>query len=247
MNHESTLGPWTQAVDEAIQGMGAVQRALGNLQGLFITHVDELGMVEKTKIRLYQSEEEGKEKDKELGRHEDTIRTLTSMGQKSKAVVESQLAQIDAERLELEKEKTKTESRITLAIAEEKLRLNRNFEERVSKQEENHEARMKELENEFARKSQENSKKATALEVEHGRLLTATKQQQETIKVQVKELERLKNQFDILDRAATSFRSEKENLEKELGTMKKDFAVDTKSAAYLYVPLVGLQRKANKS
>ena len=41
--------------------------------------------------------------------------------------------------------------------------------------------------------------------------------------------------------------SQKENLEKELGTMKKDFAVDTKSAAYLYVPLVGLQRKANKS
>ena len=220
--------------------MGAVQRALGNLQGLFITHVDELGMVEKTKIRLYQAEEEGKEKDKELGRHEDTIRTLTSMGQKSKAVVESQLAQIDAERLELEKEKTKTESRITLAIAEEKLRLNRNFEERVSKQEENHEARMKELENEFARKSQENSKKATALEVEHGRLLTATEQQQETIKVQVKELERLKNQLDILERAATSFRSENENLEKELGTMKKDFAVDTKSAAYLYVPLVRL-------
>ena len=70
--------------------------------------------------------------------------------------------------------------------------------------------------------------------------MTATKQQQETIKVQVKELERLKNQFDILDRAATSFRSEKENLEKELGTMKKDFAVDTKSAAYLYVPLVRL-------
>ena len=227
-------------MDEAIQGMGAVQRALGNLQGLFITHVDELGMVEKTKIRLYQAEEEGKEKDKELGRHEDTIRTLTSMGQKSKAVVESQLAQIDAERLELEKEKTKTESRITLAIAEEKLRLNRNFEERVSKQEENHEARMKELENEFARKSQENSKKATALEVEHGRLLTATEQQQETIKVQVKELERLKNQLDILERAATSFRSENENLEKELGTMKKDFAVDTKSAAYLYVPLVRL-------
>ena len=240
MNHESTLGPWTQAVDEAIQGMGAVQRALGNLQGLFISHVDELGMVEETKIRLYQAEEEGKEKDKELGRHEDTIRTLTSMGQKSKAVVESQLAQIDAERLELEKEKTKTESRITLAIAEEKLRLNRNFEERVSKQEENHEARMKELENEFARKSQENSKKATALEVEHGRLLTATEQQQETIKVQVKELERLKNQLDILERAATSFRSENENLEKELGTMKKDFAVDTKSAAYLYVPLVRL-------
>ena len=240
MNHESTLGPWTQAVDEAIQGMGAVQRALGNLQGLFITHVDELGMVEKTKIRLYQAEEEGKEKDKELGRHEDTIRTLTSMGQKSKAVVESQLAQIGAERLELEKEKTKMESRITLAIAEEKLRLNRNFEERVSKQEENHEARMKELENEFARKSQENSKKATALEVEHGRLLTATEQQQETIKVQVKELERLKNQLDILERAATSFRSENENLEKELGTMKKDFAVDTKSAAYLYVPLVRL-------
>ncbi|KAL5318074.1 hypothetical protein ACEPPN_015178 [Leptodophora sp. 'Broadleaf-Isolate-01'] len=232
LKHESTLGPWTQAVGEVIEGMGATQRAISNLQGMFITHVDDLGMIDETKRRLDQVEEEGREKDEELRRLENTILTLTSMDQKSKAVTESQLAQIVADRRELEQEKTKMESRITVATAEEKHRLNRDFEERMSKQDKSHETRMKELEVEFAQKSQENSKKATALETEQGRLLTVTEQQQKTIKGQVEELERLKDQYDTLDRAKTSFKREKENLERELGTMKQDFAVDTKPAAY---------------
>ncbi|KAL5315419.1 hypothetical protein ACEPPN_016286 [Leptodophora sp. 'Broadleaf-Isolate-01'] len=136
LNYESTLGPWTQAVDEAIKGMGAVQRALG--------------VIEETKRRLDQAKEEGKKKDEELRRHENTIRTLTSIDHKSRADVKSQLTQIDAER----------------PTTEEKLRLNRNFEERIFKQDKSHKARIKELQNEFAQKSQENSKKAAALEAE---------------------------------------------------------------------------------
>ncbi|KAH6725018.1 hypothetical protein BKA61DRAFT_567551 [Leptodontidium sp. MPI-SDFR-AT-0119] len=92
---------------------------------------------------------------------------------------------------------------------------------------------VKELEVEFAQKSQENSKKATASEAEQGRLLTVTKQQQRMIKARVEELEKLKKQYDILDRVTNSFKSEREDLEKELGTMKKDFALDTKPAGYL--------------
>ncbi|KAH7350807.1 hypothetical protein BKA65DRAFT_245204 [Rhexocercosporidium sp. MPI-PUGE-AT-0058] len=193
--------------------MGATQRGISNLQRMFITHVDDLGMIEETKRRLDQAEEECREKDEELRRHENTILTLTSMDQKSKAVTESQLAQISADR-------------------QEKHRLNRDFEERMLKQDKSHEVRMTELEVEFAQKRQENSKKATALEAEQGRLLTVSKQQQKTIEDQVEELKQLKKQNEILDRATTSFKSEKENLERELGTMRKDFAVDTKPAAY---------------
>jgi chromosome segregation ATPase len=243
---ESTLGQWTQAVDEAINGMEVAQRTIGSLQGMFITHADDLGMVEETKKMLDQAKEEGRAKDEELRRRENTILTLTSMDQKSKAVTEAQLAQIVADRHELERERTKLESRVTVAAAEEKHRLNRDFEERFSTQDKSHEARMKELEVEFAQKRQESSKKATALESEQGRLLILTKQQQETIKAQAEELERLKNQNDILDRATTSFKSEKKDLEKELGTMKKDFAVDTKPVAYLYVLFVRLEQVANE-
>ncbi|KAG4438800.1 hypothetical protein IFR05_005733 [Cadophora sp. M221] len=188
LKHESTLGQWTQAMDEAIQGMGATQRVISNLKGMFITHVDDLGMIEETKRRLDQAEEDGREKDEELQRRENTILTLTNMDQKSKAVTESQLAQIVADR-------------------QEKHRLNRDFEE-------------------------QSSKKATALEAEQGRLLTVTEQQQKTIKSQAEELVRLRDQYDTLERAKISFKEENENLKRELRTMKKDFAVDTKPAAY---------------
>lgn len=246
LNHKATLGPWTQAVGEAVQEMNAAQRAINNLQEMFITHVDDLNEMDEIRKRLGQAEDKGREKDEELQRLENTILTLTTMELKSKAVAESQLAQIVADRRELEQEKAKMESRITVATAEEKHRLNRDFEERMSKQDKSYETRMKELEAEFAQKSQENSKKATALEAEQGRLLTVTEQQQKTIKGQVEELERLKDQYDTLDRAKTSFKREKENLERELRTMKQDFAVDMKPVAYLYVFLVRLQEKANE-
>ncbi|XMA20400.1 hypothetical protein WAI453_013191 [Rhynchosporium graminicola] len=187
LKHESTLGQWTQAVDQALAEMAATQKSISNLQGIFITHADDLRMIEDTKRRLDEAEEEIRERDGELRRHEDTILTLTSMDQKSKAATESQLTQIRVDRRELEQEKTKLESRIIMATAEEKHRLNRDFEERMSRQDKSHKARMKELEVEFAQKLQENSKKATALEAEQGRMLLVIERQQKTIEGQLEE------------------------------------------------------------
>lgn len=67
------------------------------------------------------------------------------------------------------------------------------------------------------------------------------------IKTQVRELEQLKGQYDIFKRATTSFESEREDLEKGLGTIKKDFAVDAKPIAYLYVFFGILKRRGKRN
>ena len=48
------------------------------------------------------------------------------------------------------------------------------------------------------------------------------------------ENDEIKERYDILNRAKDSFRSEKEDMAKELETIKKEFALENKTAAYLY-------------
>jgi len=241
--HKATLGPWTHAVDEAVQGMNTAQRAIKNLQGVFTAHMDDLSRIDDLKRRVNELEGECNEKDEVVKSHATTISTLRAMDHEAKAGIEDQLKQIAKEKEELKEERTKLKRRVEAATAEEQFIMQRDFEERVARHDKTHETRMKELEVEFDQKRQENSKKAAALETEQGRLLTETKQQQKTIKGQVEELERLKDQYDTLDRAKTSFKREKENLERELGTMKEDFAVDTKPPSYLYIFLYVYKKK----
>jgi chromosome segregation ATPase len=232
--HKSTLGPWTHAVGEAVQEMGAAQRAINNLQGMFTMHMDDLGIVDDIKRRIGQLEEQGREKDTVIQEQKATISTLRAMDQEAMAAIESDRAQIERSKEELEQDKAKLATRISVATAEEKHKMKRDFAERTARQDKNHETRMKELNAEFARKIEENSTKVTALEAEKERLLVTVKQQEERLKAQADELYQLKDQYDVLKRAKDSFRSEKEGLERELEKIKKEFALDNKSAAYLY-------------
>lgn len=232
--HKPTLGPWAHAVDESVQAMGVAQRAINNLQGMLTTHMDDLSTVDDNKRRIDQLEEECRGKDTEIQEHKTAISTLRAMDQEAMACIESERAQIERSRKELEQDKAKLEARITLATAEERHKMKRDFADHTTRYDKSHEMRMKELNAEFARKSEESSTRATAIEAEKGRLLATAKQQEEKLKAQADELGELKDQYDLLKRAKDSFRSEKEGLEKELEKIKKEFALDNKTAAYLY-------------
>ncbi|KAH9203223.1 hypothetical protein DL95DRAFT_452068 [Leptodontidium sp. 2 PMI_412] len=194
--------------------------------------MDDLGRVDGTKKQLEQLEEECREKDKVMQEQETTIGILRSMDQKARASIADQLKQIAKEREELKLERTKIESRVEVATAEERYIMQRNFDERVAEHDGTHETRMKELEADFTRKSDEMSARAISLEADKRRALTTAEQQEEKLKAQADELDRLKKQHDILDRATDSFKREKEGLEMELEMIKKEFALDSKTAAY---------------
>jgi hypothetical protein len=60
-------------------------------------------------------------------------------------------------------------------------------------------------------------------------------EQKRKIEVQAKELENTTEQCDVLERAKNSVKEDKKALEKELGMMKKEFALNPKPKDYLYV------------
>lgn len=232
--HAVTLGPWTRAVDDAVQGMDAAQREISNLQRLFVQHMDDLGEIDAIKRRLEQAETELREKDEELQRHQDTIHTLTSLGQRSKADIESKLAQLEVDGKELAQDRAKLERRVELTTEEERHKLNRDFDKRVSEQDKNYATKMRELEVEFDDKRKENNTKVTALEAENSQLLAAKQEQLETINNQGSQLYHLTDQYDLLNRAKDSLRSDNESLKGQLEQMNKDFGLNTKPAEYLY-------------
>lgn len=199
--HKSTLGPWIDAVDEAVQGMDTAQRAINNLQGVFTAHMDDLSRIDDLKRRVDELEGECNEKDELVKSHVTTISTLMVMDHEAKAGIEDQLEQIAKEREELKGERTKLKRRVEAATAEEQFRMQRNFEERIAKNDETHETRMKELDIDFARKSKENSTRVTALETEKGKLAVTAEQQEKKLKTQADELDKIKEDYDILNRA----------------------------------------------
>ncbi|KAH6668368.1 hypothetical protein B0J14DRAFT_658287 [Halenospora varia] len=230
--HKPTLGPWTQAVDEAVRDMGAAQRTINNLQEMFISHMDDLSKMDEIRRRLDQLEEENREKDDELEKQEHTISILTSMDRKARANIEQEVAQIKKDKQELEQEKAKQDRRVTMATAEERHNLNCEFEERTRQHEESHKTRMQELEDEFAQKRDENEKRATALAAEKERLSTVLKEQEKAFKAQADELEEIKEQCDVLNRAKDSYKKDKLARERELEIMKKEFALNAEPPAY---------------
>jgi chromosome segregation ATPase len=222
--YQPDLGPWTQAVHEAVQCMGAAHQAIKGLQDKFTLHADDLRMVEETRERLDQLEGECRDKDEELTRQEHTITTLTRMDQKLKDEMERKWEEIGKEKKELGQEKTKLEKRVSMATAEERHEIARK-----------HEECRKELEDEFARKREENDRRVTALEAENERLSTTVEKQERKIETQVQELKKTTEQCDVMERAKDSVKNEKLILEEELEMMKQEFALSPKSKDYLYV------------
>ncbi|KAL5330685.1 hypothetical protein ACEPPN_000204 [Leptodophora sp. 'Broadleaf-Isolate-01'] len=225
---EIILGTWTQAVGEAIEGMGAAQRAINNLQGMFTSHMDDLSRVNSTNKRLEQLEEDCREKDKVLQEQETAIGILRTIDAKVIASLEAELSQITREKGELKLERTKLESR----VEEERYTMQRKFEESLIRVEKNHETHMKEYKAYFARTSNEINARAIALEAEKRRALATAEQQEKKLKVQADELNQLKQRYDILNKATNSFKSKKEDLEKELEIIKREFTLENKTVAY---------------
>jgi chromosome segregation ATPase len=233
--YQLDLGPWTQAVHETIQSMGATHQAIKDLQDKFTFHIDGLRMVEETRKRLNQLEHECKEKDEELMMQENTITTLTRFDQKTKDELERKREKIEEEKRELTQEKGKLEKRVSMATAEEKHKLNLEVGTLRKQHTEEHKTRMKELEAEFARKKAENDRRVTALVAENGQLSTTVEKREKTVETQGKKLEKITEQCDVLERAKDSVKRDKQALEEELEMMKKEFALTPKSKDYLYV------------
>jgi chromosome segregation ATPase len=233
--YQLDLGPWTQAVHETVQSMGAAHQAIKDLQDKFTFHIDDLHMVAETSKRLNQLENECRNKDDELTMQEHTITTLTRLDQKSKDDIDRERVKIEAEKKDLDQEKGKLEKRVSMATAEEKHKLSLEVKTLKEKHTEEYKARMKELEAEFARKRDENDRRVTALVAENGQLSTTVEKQKRTVETEGKKLENITEQCDVLERAKNSVKRDKQALEEELEMMKKEFALTPKSKDYMYV------------
>jgi len=166
---------------------------------------------------------------------ENAISVLRSSDAKAQADIDSALQKIKKDKQELEEDKSKLKKRIEMATEEKKHDLEREFRERSTKHENVHELRMKDLEAEFARRSVEHSTRAKSLKLEHEQLSTKVQEQEAKIEAQAKELDKAKQDYDVLNRAKDSFRNENQALERELEKIKGEFALNTKPSAYLYV------------
>jgi chromosome segregation ATPase len=233
--YQLSLGPWTQAVHTAVQSMGAAHQAIKDLQDKFTLHIDDLHMMEETRTRLNQLEDECEAKGNELMRQEHAIAALARMNQKMEGEIEGERKGIEEEKKELEQKKAKLENRVSVAMAEERHELARNLKELTTQHTENYEKLRKELQDEFTRKRDENDRRVTTLVAENKQLSTIVEEQKRTIETHLKELGKTTEQCDVLERAKDSVKKEKRTLEKELEMMKKEFALSPKSKDYLYV------------
>jgi len=257
-SHKASLGPWIQAVGEAAQSVEDTMRKLTNLQPTFKSHTRDLESMDETSLRIQKLEEDCKKKDDELESREKTIDTLTSMKAKAMAKMEREAEQLRKDKIEMEQKKDEEEKKFATMLEQAMEKLTKEFAERTKVQEESYqkritehdesyqkrvkehdetyEKRMQELNDEFAEKRDENDKKASILEAENERLSSEVKERDKKIKAQTTELERIQEQYDVLERAKNSIRQEKQEQEKELERVKKEFALEPKPMAYLYVP-----------
>lgn len=240
--HAATLGPWTLAVGETLQSLEETQRTVNNLHQIFMLHTYDLERIDETSRMLHQLEKDCRQKDEEMESQEQTIRTLTRMETKVRAEIEHEAARIEKEKMELRQEREKQDRRVTVVAAEERHKINQEFEKLTRQQDELHKKRKQELEDEFARKRDENNRRETAFEAERERLSTTIKEQGRQIKAQAEELEKIKELYDVLERAKNSIRKEKLDREAELEAVKKEFALNPRPMDYLYVVLLASSR-----
>lgn len=229
------LGPWSEAVGETVQSMGAAHRAIKDLQDKFKLHIDDLAMIEEMRDRLDQLEETCKERGDEIKVQENAITTLRKIDAKSKITIEHEKAVIEKGKQALEEEKIKLGKRVTTMIAEERHKLEDEVERCLAGHRQSHDKRMKELEDEFARQRDKNNGTVTALEANNERLLATVEEQERTIEAQRKELAKNLEQYDVVERAKDSFKADMLAREAELKTIKEEFALSSRSTDYLYV------------
>lgn len=233
-NRQPGLGPWADAVRETVHSLGTANQAINDLQGIFASHMKELAAVDETKNKLTQLEEAYKEREEEIEKQENTITTLTKIDQKVKANIERRAAELQQKEDQLDQEKSKQERRVTMATAEERLKLKNQYEQLMKEQGRSYDDRRKELENEFSQKRDENNKLATALMAEKQELLAAVDKQNMLIEVQTENLKQTTEQCDTLKRAKDSVKMEMRDRERELAMMKEELGLNSKPEEYLY-------------
>ncbi|KAI9651697.1 MAG: hypothetical protein M1829_002566 [Trizodia sp. TS-e1964] len=229
------IGEWNHAVSETVRSLEAAHQSINLLQDKLSSHMGDIRDIEETRNRLNQMEELCSEKNEEIERQDNTITTLTNKSHNTRQELEHQRKMIEREKNEIEQEKSKQEKRVNTAMAEEKIKLQNEFDKLMSNQLKTHDRRRKDLEDEFAKQRSEINKKLAIMDAEMKRLLIIVEGQKTTIEAQKKELEKTTEQCDLLERAKDSFKREKQDRERELETIRNEFALNHISKDDLYV------------
>lgn len=229
-----SLGSWTQAVRETVQSMGATNCAIQDLQRKFESHRDELMKMDEIMSRLAVLEKECEEKDNEIVKQDNTITTLTTRNEKREANIVGREKELDRKEKELDQERVKQEKRVAAVKAEERLKLENEYNQLTEEAAQSCDKRKNELEDEYARAKVLNDRRVTALETEKQQLLQTMDDEKRRAKAQSEMLEQSTEQCDVLNRAIASVRNEMRVLEKELKLIKEDFALNSQPRGYLY-------------
>lgn len=229
------LLPWTQAVSEAANSMKTTQQAFSDLQKIFATHQKDLMDFEGVKRRLDALTEECSEKDEVIEHKDITIKELRGQDHRSRADIEAKLEEIAQRREELEKAKEKQQKSEAAKEAELKLEAEHVLKKHVEEQDRLYKTRLEELETQFAQRTSNWTNQVNSLEAANSRLLATSKQDKGVITSQGKDLETLKENYDVLNRAKDSFRTDALKLQKELQAIKDEFSINAKPASYLYI------------
>ncbi|KFY94124.1 hypothetical protein V498_04039 [Pseudogymnoascus sp. VKM F-4517 (FW-2822)] len=231
-NQQLSLGPWTQAVRETVQSMGATNYAIQDLQLKFKSHRDELMKMDEIMNKLAVLEKECEEKDSEIVKQDNTITTLTTRNEKREANIVEREKELAQKEKELDQERVKQEKRVAAVKAEERLKLESEYSELTQEVAQSCDKRKKELEDEFAKAKVLNDKRVTALETEKQQLLQTMDEEKRRAKAQSEMLEKSTEQCDVLERAIGSVKNDMRELEKELERIKKDFALNSQPREY---------------
>jgi chromosome segregation ATPase len=229
-----SLGSWTQAVRETVQSMGATNCAIQDLQRKFESHRDELMKMDEIMCKLAVLEKECEEKDNEIVKQDNTITTLTTRNEKREANIVGREKELDRKEKELDQERVKQEKRVAAVKAEERLKLENEYNQLTQEAAQSCDKRKNELEDEYARAKVLNDRRVTALETEKQQLLHTMDEEKRRAKAHSEMLEQSTEQCDVLERAIGSVKNDMRVLEKELERIKKDFALNSQPREYLY-------------
>jgi hypothetical protein len=75
-SRQPSLGPWTQAVREVVQNIGATHRAIKDLEDRFRSHMDDLMDTDETRHTLSRLKGECSEKEEQITMLENTTSLL---------------------------------------------------------------------------------------------------------------------------------------------------------------------------
>jgi chromosome segregation ATPase len=232
-SRRSGLGPWTEAVRNVVQNMGATHHAIQSLEEAFKSHIDDLISMDETRNTLATLKGECSEKDDRIKNLEIAVEALRDMDSKAKAEIDQSWAEIKKTKEKLGEDETKLEKRIAVKIAQEKLKLTGEIEKLAKDHDRSYTERRRELETECVQ-----------LKAEKKQLELIVNKQREDLEARSKELNGAVEQHDLWKTSSKLLKQEKQDLEKELQMMKEELALNSKPKEYLYVsPFHSANRK----